>query len=130
MICQTAYALTKTKILPDTSVIISASIQANVKNIGIEVKHRQYDESIHLFSIFRKNVNESIGITTKTIRGESFHTLSKAVTSSILKNPPAEKDKRKKLFNETNAIINICDNKMRILFSNLLLEIPSSEIIP
>lgn len=121
--------MTKTKILLDSSVIISASIQANVASIGVTVKHRLYEDSIHLFNIFRKRANEGIGITTKTVRDESFHALSKAVTNSIQENLPAQKDKRKKLFDETTSIINLCENQMRDLFSTLLLETPSNEIV-
>lgn len=41
------------KIIPDTNVIVSASILENLKDIGI-VKHTFYDESIQLFSLFKK----------------------------------------------------------------------------
>ena len=119
----------KIKIFPDSSVIISASIQANVASVGVTVRHRFYEDSIHLFSIFRKRASESMGITTKTVRSESFHALSRAVTSSILDNLPAEKDKRKRLFDETTSIVNLCDSKMRDLFSTLLLETPSNDIV-
>ena len=121
--------MTKTKILLDSSVIVSASIQANVASIGATVNHRFHEDSIHLFNIFRKRADEGIGITTKTVRDESFHTLPKAVKNSIQENLPAQKDKQKKLFDETTSIINLCDNKMRDLFSTLLLETPSNEIV-
>ena len=121
--------MTKTKILLDSSVIVSASIQANVASIGATVNHRFHEDSIHLFNIFRKRADEGIGITTKTVRDESFHTLPKAVKNSIQENLPAQKDKQKKLFDETTSIINLCDNKMQDLFSTLLLETPSNEIV-
>lgn len=113
---------TKTKILVDANVLIAASIQANIKSIGIEVKHTHYDQSIHLFSKFRKYAAERIGITTKTVRGESFHALSKAVQKVITGNLPSDLEKRKKLFNAGTAIINLCDNKMRVLVQTLLIE--------
>lgn len=116
--------MTRNKVFIDSNVVVAASIRANVKSIGITVQHQFYDQSIHLFGVFRKNASKQIGITTKTVRGESFNILSKAVNGIIFDNHPDSFSKRRQLLNSATAIVNLCYSKMQGLFSTVIMESP------
>ena len=110
------------KVVVDTDVLVSASILQNISELDTEIKHEFYDQSIQLFSLFRKNHSKRIGYMVPKVRTESFSVLTKAVKSvfvpSTLKDP-----KRKEIFyNDTVAIINASDHKMRDLMKLLLRE--------
>lgn len=113
------------KILVDTNVIVAASINENVTEIGIPVKHQFYDQSSYLFGIFRRRLGDRIGIVTATIESESFYTLAGAVNAAIhvIGGDPTQK---RKLFDQATAIMNLCEDKMR-KNTNILLREPVSE---
>ena len=67
------------KVIVDTNVLVSASIQFSVKESKMEVKHRFHDQSWQLFELFRNNLAKRIGIITRTVEVESFGVLLKAL---------------------------------------------------
>lgn len=113
------------KVLVDTNVIVAASINENVKELNLDVKHRFYDQSNNLFGIFRKRLSERIGIVTASIETESSYTLATALNSTLNEHVVDTKAKRK-LFDQTVAIKNLCEDKMKKLIAVLLRE-PVSE---
>lgn len=110
------------KVLIDTNVLVAASIQANISEINLTVKHPHYDESRKLFSVFQKNVAKQLGITTKTVRGESFKVITRAVNSIIndkkINDPKVKQDS----FKIGSKIVNLCDKKMKLLLNSLVIE--------
>ena len=118
------------KIIVDTNVIVAASILENVKELNIQVKHDFYSTSRQLFSIFSKRPREQIGISVPTVRREAFLVLSKAVKKSMISNNIISDKQRKEVFyNNTVALVNSCEHKMRYLFSMLLTKNPKDEKI-
>jgi len=113
----------KQKVVLDTNVIVSASILVNVKELEIPVRHRFYDQSIQLFSVFKKRPSEKIGIATPLVRSEAFLVLSKAVKNELISNLDLNDLKVKEnFFNSTVAFVSLCEHKMHSLFA--LLEQP------
>ena len=108
------------KIVIDTNVIVAASILENVKELDLQVKHDFYDTSRQLFSIFEKRPGEQIGISTPTVRSEAFLVLSRAVKKTMAPDGSVDLRTKEILFNNTVALVNSCDHKMRYLFSLLL----------
>lgn len=109
------------KIIVDTNILVAAGILVNIQDLDIQVKHDFYDTSRQLFSIFSKRPREQIGILVPTVKKESFKVLSKAVKKSM-GNIQVNDIRRKEVFyNNTVAMVNSCEYKMRQL-SSLLLE--------
>lgn len=110
----------KQKIIIDTNVIVSASVLVNVEELGLPVRHRFYNESSQLFSIFKKRPSEKIGIATPTVRSEAFLVLSKSVHDTFTSNLDIRDIRTREIFfNNAVAFVNLCEHKMRGLFSVL-----------
>lgn len=69
------------KIIPDTNVIVSASILENIEEVGI-IKHKFYDQSIQLFSIFKKQNSDIEGIAIPQVKSECLRVLSRAIKNT------------------------------------------------
>lgn len=115
------------KIIIDTNVIVAASILENIKELNIQVRHDFYNPSRLLFSIFTKRPREQIGISVPTVRREAFLVLSKAVKKSMISNEQLDKHTKEVFYNNTVALVNSCEHKMRYLFSLLLTKNPNQE---
>lgn len=109
------------KVIVDTNVLVSASIQFSVKESKMEVKHRFYDQSWQLFELFRNNLAKRIGIITRTVEVESFGVLLKAL-GDIIKEEIADINERRKIFETLRTIADLCENKMRRLVGYLFTE--------
>lgn len=116
------------KIIIDTNVIVAASIIENVGDLEIQVKHRFYDESIQLFSIFKKDPAAKRGISTPTMRRESFLVLAKAIKDVFLTGiSPTDIRLKEFFYNNASAILFSSDHKMRDLFGYLYPIFPSRQ---
>jgi len=68
----------RNKVLFDSCVIVAASVFVSAKDdIGIELKHNFYEQSIALESLARKYLAKRIGIVTRTIETEALGVLSR-----------------------------------------------------
>lgn len=116
-----------TKIIIDTNVIVAASILENYSALGIQIKHRFYEQSRQLFSIFAKKPHEKIGIAVPTVKAEAFLVLSQAVKQTFIEHLSGMQSiQQKKIFyNDAVALINSSDHKMRYLFSLLVHKTPN-----
>jgi len=117
------------KIIVDTNVIVAASILENIKELNIQVQHDFYSISRQLFSIFSKRPREQIGISVPTVRREAFLVLSKAVKKSMISSDMPDKQRKEVFYDNTVALVNSCEHKMRYLFSLLLTKNPKDEKI-
>lgn len=118
-----------TKIFLDTNVIIAASIQANSKEFGKPITHIHFQESSHLLSILRKEVSKKIGITSKTVEGETYNKIIRAVKSELDKQLDYQKQNIASLFEEFSKISNICLNRTRQILSFIIIENPDKSEI-
>lgn len=106
------------KIIPDTNVIVSASILENLKDIGI-VKHTFYDESIQLFSLFKKQTPHVEGIAIPKVKSECFRVLSQAVKDTFVPKNMLDLIMKEKFYDNAVSIISSSEHKMRGLLSKL-----------
>ena len=103
------------KVVPDTNVVVAASIMENAGELGI-IKHHFYDQSIQLFSLFKDN---DIGVAMPKVRSECFMVLSKAVKAVFVPNNKLDMTLKEKFYDESVAIISSSEYKMRVLLSRL-----------
>lgn len=110
----------KQKIIVDTNVVVAASVLVNVEELGLPVRHQFYNESSQLFSIFKNRPSEKIGVATPTVRSEAFLVLSKSVHGTFTSNLDLNDIRvREIFFNNAVAFVNLCEHKMRGLFTTL-----------
>ena len=103
-------------IIPDTNVIVSASIMQHLDDIG-SIKHMFYDESIQMFSLFvtRSDIR---GVLVPTVARECFKVLMKSVRGTLVSRKwhgiPATK-----MYKITIEIVTSSEIKMSKLMSRL-----------
>lgn len=108
------------KVIPDTNVIIAASIFENISEICEEFKHKFYDESIQLFSLFKKNPQDKIGIALPKVKRESYGVLARAVKEVFIPQNTVVDIRTKTLFyNSAASIIFSSDHKRQLLLARL-----------
>lgn len=112
------------KVIVDTNVIVAASIIENISGLDVPVKHEFYDQSIRLFSIFKKQPQERIGIAVPTVKREAFKVLTRAVKSVFLNGISNDRRVKQHFYDAAVAIINSSESKMRDLFVRLIAERP------
>lgn len=110
-----------TKTFLDTNVIVSARIQVNSKKFGAPITHPFFQESMHLLAMLRK-ITPSPSITSKTVEGETYATLIKAVKYEVDKHTNGQNIPKADLFNEFSRISNICLNRARQQLSFITIE--------
>jgi len=110
------------KVVVDTNVLVSASILRNISELDTEIKHEFYDQSIQLFSLFRKYRSKRIGYLVPKVRTESFSVLSKAVKSVFVPSTLQDPKRKEIFYNDAVAIINASEHKMRDLMKLLFSE--------
>lgn len=106
------------KIIPDTNVIVSASIMENLEEIGI-VKHEFYDTSIQLFSLFKKQTPDVEGIAIPKVKSECFGVLSRAVKDTFVPNRKLDPVLKEKFYDNAVSIVSSSEHKMRNLLARL-----------
>ena len=99
-------------ILLDTNVFIAACIYIQVKDYKIKIRHKFYDQSIKLLSLIKKH-DHVTGMTTKTVKGETFAVFNKALENVIHDNT----FERKTLYDNRVAITNKCYKKIQEFFT-------------
>jgi len=82
------------KVLVDTSVLVSASINQLVIKLKCELKHHFYEISKPLFDYLDKNIDKRIGIFTPEIESSAKDVLIRAIDSEI---KDTDKDAQEKL---------------------------------
>ena len=107
----------RSKILFDSCIIVSASVLTSSQELGIELKHHFYEESIHLFSLIKKNLAKRIGIVTATIESGALRVLNEVVRGEIRQKYKGTDTET--LFKYYSIALNDCDNRMRNLLSLL-----------
>ncbi len=75
--------MTNFKVLVDTNVLVSASINQLIIKLNCNIKHHFYDLSQPLFEYFRKNIDKRIGIFTPEIENSAKEILIRAIDSEI-----------------------------------------------
>ncbi len=112
--------MTDPKVIVDTNVLVAASIIQNIAELDTEIKHEFYDQSIQLFSLFRKYHHKKIGYIVPKVRSESFHVLAKAVKSVFIPSGLTDVHRKEIFYNNSVAIMNSSDHKMRNLLRSLI----------
>ena len=115
--------MTTKKIFLDTNVIVAASIQAKSEELGKTIAHTHFRESSNLLSALRQYSSNKIGVTSKTVEGEAYRVIIKAIKSEFDKHVNYQNHNAEPLFDEFARICNICLNRTRQLFSFLVIEI-------
>ena len=82
----------------------------------------RFQESMHLLSTLRKHTSKKIAITSKTVEGETYYQIIKAVKTEFDKQTKSEKVDPKILFDEFSNISNVCQNNARKLLSSISIE--------
>ena len=77
------------KIIPDTNVIVAASISESFPEIPEGIRHQFYDESAQLFSLFKKTSNKKMGIALPWVEKESSRVLKHAIIDVFHKHESA-----------------------------------------
>ena len=73
------------KVIPDTNVLVAASIMENMDELGVVVKHQFYDQSVQLFSLFHPPQSVE-GYAMPQVKTECFRVLSRAVRDVFVPN--------------------------------------------
>lgn len=105
------------KIIPDTNVIVAASIIKNMGELGI-IKHDFYDQSIQLFSLF-SYPKCADGYAMPQIKAECFGVLSRAVKDVYVPKRLSDNVAKEKFYDDAVGIISSSEHKMRELLSRL-----------
>ena len=106
------------KIIVDTNVVIAASIIQNIVELGIVVKHKFYDQSIQLFSLFKRD-NDCYGVLVSTVKTESFTMLVRAVYDTFLSDSSANPQLRTLFYKNAAGIVTSSERKMKKLMRRL-----------
>ena len=106
------------KVIPDTNVIVAASIMENIDELGITVKHDFYDQSIQLFSLFSPP-KLAEGYAMPQVKAECFGVLSKAVKDVYVPKRLSDNAAKEKFYDDAVSIISSSEHKMRGLLSRL-----------
>ena len=102
-------------VVPDTNVVVAASIMENAKELGV-IKHVFYPDSIQLLSLFKKS---KIGFVMPKVRTECFAILSKAVKSTYTPKKNIDVTLKMEIYDELVAIVLSSEYKMREILSRL-----------
>ena len=106
------------KIIVDTNVVIAASIIQNIVELGIVVKHKFYDQSIQLFSLFKRD-NDCYGVLVPTVKTESFTMPVRAVYDTFLSDSSANPQLRTLFYKDAAGIVTSSERKMKKLMRRL-----------
>ena len=74
---------TVSKVVLDTSVIVSASVYGSYVDLGIELHHQFYEKTIPLFDIIKKHIEKRVGIITLTVENQAIAVIASAVASEL-----------------------------------------------
>lgn len=94
--------LSQNKVLVETNVLVSASINRLIEDLDIKVEHKFYNISKPLFEYFKKNIEKRVGIFTSKIEQSSKDVLKKAIEDEIKSKEDVKN--RKKLFNRLTSL--------------------------
>jgi len=104
----------KNKVHVETSVLISASLFAFLRDLNQEIKHEFFDRSMKLMGYFAANVSKRIGVATTTVEREAFGVLERVVREEI--------EKRSIDYRASSFILNACNDRLRRNFDSLVRE--------
>lgn len=116
------------KVFVETTILVSCSVHAVSRELGVELVHRFHDISSALFDVLRGRVEERLGITTSTVEEEARSVLAKAVMNEISVKTRSEPLKRSTYFQLYGAILDICSDNLTRSIAFLLREpVPEHE---
>ncbi len=106
------------KVIPDTNVIVAASIMENIHELDMTIKHHFYDQSIQLFSLFDppKPID---GYAMPQVKAECYGVLSRAVKDVYVPKKFADSTIKERFYNDAVGIISSSEHKMRRLLGKL-----------
>ncbi len=111
--------MSSVKVIPDTNVIIAASIIENISEINDDIKHQFYEESIQLFSLF-KHPEVCKGIALPKVKRESFGVLARAVKDVFIPKTNVDWHTKILFYNSASSIIFSSDHKRQALLARLI----------
>ena len=107
----------RTVIIPDTNVIVSASIMQNLQDSG-SIKHVFYDQAIQMFSLFVTRADVK-GVAVPAVTNECFKVVIKAVKSTLVASKKRHRSRAANMYKMTSGIVASSEIKMRGLLSRL-----------
>ena len=111
----------KVRVLLDSCVLVAASVHMVSDQIGLELKHPFFDESMNLVGLLKKHLAKRIGIVTSTIESETRLVLEEAARTEIVSRSLDQ-------FKLLSVVVNACEDRLDTVLSYLLREpIDSSE---
>jgi len=87
------------------------------EDLGIELKHHFYEQSMQLFSLIKKNLSKRIGVVTATIENEALRVLNEVVRGET--RAKYQELDTETLFKYYSIALNTCDIRMRNLLTFL-----------
>lgn len=105
----------KNRVLIDSCVLISASVNVSSNELGLGIRHEFYYECNELIEYLEKNIARRIGIVTSTIENEATGVLDRVVEGEL----ESKKVRREEDFELFSRILNICDGRLRKILSFL-----------
>ena len=100
------------EIIVDTNVVIAAGIIQNIGKPNIAVKHKFYDQSIRLLSLFKRD-NDCCGVLVSTVKNESFTVPARAAYETFLSDSSADPQLRALFCNDAAGVVTSSGRKMR-----------------
>ncbi|MDI9609570.1 MAG: hypothetical protein QFX34_04735 [Candidatus Verstraetearchaeota archaeon] len=114
------------KVFIETSVLIEGAIYLAYKIADnmVRCKREHYDDVMQLFSLFEKNPNKRVGLTTKSVEEEAYKVLYKVIERTLM-NECTEKEV---LFQVLSVAQDICESRLRKLLRTLVIEPVDEEL--
>ena len=106
------------KIIVDANVVIAAGIIQNIGKPNIAVKHKFYDQSIQLLSLFKRD-NDCYGVLVPAVKNESFTVLIKAIYKTFLSDSSADPQLRALFYKDAAGIVTSSEQRMKKLMRSL-----------
>lgn len=105
----------KVRVLLDSCVLIAASVHMVSDDIGVELKHLFFDESMNLVGLLKKHIAKRVGIVTSTVESETRLVLEEAARQEIRSRSLDE-------FKLLSVVVNACEYRLDTILNYLLRE--------
>lgn len=109
----------RVRVLLDSCVLVAASVHMASDEIGLELKHPFFDESMNLIGLLKKHLAKRVGIVTSTVENEARLVIEKAVRDEIASKQP---DQLKARVLSLSVVVNSCEERLDGILSYLLRE--------
>ena len=105
----------KVRVLLDSCVLVAASVHMASDEIGVELKHLFFDESMNLVGLLKKHIAKRIGIVTSTVENETRLVLEEAARQEIVSRSLDQ-------FKFLSVVVNACEDRLDTILNYLLRE--------